>query len=139
MNFTTLKKVCLLLTVLFLLSPAIRTVRAAETTPNPVLILVGIEPFETGGKQFIRYKYEVFNFDQFPNDLFAASPQLPPCGKNTKAARTWVDIYTQSGQRLNGFCAFGSNKDLRQIWFAMEPGVVPPSWVYIELTDRQTN
>jgi hypothetical protein len=24
------------------------------------------------------------------------------------------------------------------IWFALEEGVVPPSWVYIEMTDRQT-
>jgi hypothetical protein len=50
-----------------------------------------------------------------------------------------VDIYDQSGKRLNGFCALGKPADLNEIWFAIEPGVVPPSWVYIEMTDRKTN
>jgi hypothetical protein len=64
---------------------------------------------------------------------------LPPCGKNTKAARTWVDFYDQSGKRLNGFCALSKPADLSGIWFAVEVGTTPPSWVYIELNDRQTN
>ena len=64
---------------------------------------------------------------------------LPPCGNNTKAARTWVDFYDQSGKRLNGFCALSKPADLGSIWFALEAGTVPPSWVYIELNDRQTN
>jgi hypothetical protein len=29
--------------------------------------------------------------------------------------------------------------DLGQIWFALEAGVLPPSYIYIELMDRQTN
>jgi hypothetical protein len=107
--------------------------------PNPVLYFTGFEPFETGGKQFIRYRYDVFNKSSYPADFFAASPQLPPCGNNTKAARTWVDVYDQSGKRLQGFCAFGKPADLGSIWFAVEEATVPPSWVYIELTDRLTN
>ncbi len=67
------------------------------------------------------------------------SPALPPCGANTKAARTWVDLYDQSGKRLNGFCALGKPADLNGIWFALETGAVPPSWVYIEMNDRKTN
>ena len=119
-------------------------VAAAPTTqatapPNPVLAFLGQESFETGGKQWLRYRYEVFNRAEYPNELFAASPELPPCGNNTKAARTWVDLYDQSGKRLNGFCALGSNSDLGKIWFAMEAGTVPPSWIYVELTDRKTN
>ena len=74
--------------------------------PNPVLYLTSAEPHQSGGKQFIRYRYDVFNKDAYPADFFAASPSLPPCGKNTKAARTWVDFYDQSGKRLQGFCAF---------------------------------
>jgi len=107
--------------------------------PNPILYLTAVEPHQAGGKQFLRYKYDVFNKTSYPADFFAASPQLPPCGKNTKAARTWVDIYDQSGKRLNGFCALSKPADLGSIWFAIEEGTVPPSWVYIELTDRQTN
>jgi hypothetical protein len=111
----------------------------APALPNPVLYFMLSEPYSTGGKNFVRYKYDVFNKDAYPADFFAQSPALPPCGANKKAARTWVDFYDQSGKRLNGFCALGKPADLNGIWFAIEEGEVPPSWVYIELNDRQTN
>lgn len=112
---------------------------SAPALPNPVLYLMKIEYFQNGGKQFIRYRYDVFNKSAYPADFFAASPNLPPCGNNTKAARTWVDVYDQSGKRLQGFCALSKPADLGSIWFALEEGTVPPSWVYIELNDRQTS
>jgi hypothetical protein len=129
----------LVLLPLFLVVSITERSASAPALPNPVLYLTGFEPFQAGGKAFIRYKYDVFNKDAYPADFFAASPNLPPCGKNTKAARTWVDVYDQSGKRLQGFCAFSKPADLGSIWFALEEGTVPPSWVYIELTDRQTN
>ena len=117
-----------------------RTASAPQSRlPNPILYLITTEPHQSGGKQFIRYRYDVFNKDAYPADFFAASPALPPCGTNTKAARTWVDFYDQSGKRLQGFCALSKPADLSGIWFAIEEGTIPPSWVYIELTDRQTN
>jgi len=91
------------------------------------------------GKNLARYHYDVANKDSFPASLFAAAPTLPPCGANTKASRTWVDFYDQYGKRLNGFCALGSPQDLSSLWFALDVDAVPPSWVYIEFTDRQTN
>ena len=106
--------------------------------PNPVLYFLGQEVFETGGKQFVRYSYDVANKDAYPDDLFAASPDLPPCGANTKAARTWVDLYDQNGKRLQGFCALGKSSDLGKIWFALEVDKMPPSYVYIEMNDRKT-
>jgi len=113
-------------------------VASAPAIPNPVLYFVGAEPIVTGGKQFIRYHFDVLNKHDYPDELFAASPDLPPCGNNTKAARTWVDIYEQNGKRLNGFCALSKSADLDKLWFALEAAQVPPSWVYIELTDRKT-
>jgi len=110
----------------------------APVLPKPVLYFLGQEPTVIGGKQFMRYYFDVLNKADYPNELFAASPALPPCGSNTKAARTWVDIYDQSGKRLNGFCSLGKSADLYQIYFALESGAVPPSWVYIELNDRKT-
>lgn len=110
-----------------------------STPPNPVLYLVGTEAYSVGEKTFIRYKYDVQNKDQYDPALFAAAPNLPPCGSNTNASRTWVDFYDKNGNRIYGFCALGSPNDLGKLWFAMEEGVVPPSWVYIELNDRQTN
>jgi hypothetical protein len=106
--------------------------------PKPVLVFTGAEYYETGGRSFVRYRYTVDNLSAYPQDLFIPAPSLPPCGANTRAARTWVDVYEQSGRRLNGFCALGSPDDLSKLWFALETDVVPPSWVYIEMTDRQT-
>lgn len=112
---------------------------AAPVLPNPVLYFLGQEYVTISGKNFTRYHFDVLNKDQYPDELFAASPALPPCGANRKAARTWVDLYDQSGKRLNGFCALQKSADLNGIWFALETSVVPPSWIYIELNDRKTN
>jgi hypothetical protein len=133
------RKVATLLVSLFLISHAPVAVSTAQRPlPNPVLFLTEIENYETGGKQWTRYSYSVDNRTDYPNVMFAAAPELPPCGANTKSSRTWVDVYDQSGKRLNGFCAFGKSDDLNKIWFALERDVVPPSWIYIELNDRKT-
>ncbi len=107
--------------------------------PNPVLYLMGYESYQTGGKTFMRYMFGVQNYPEYPAEMFASAPQLPPCGQNTNSSRTWVDIYDQQGKRLYGFCALTKPADLNRIWFALEEGVVPPSYVYIELNDRATN
>ena len=107
--------------------------------PNPVLYLMSTEYYSTGGKNLIRYQYDVLNKMDFPAELFAAAPALPPCGKNTKSSRTWVDFFDSRGKRLYGFCALGKPADLEKIWFALEENEIPPSYVYIELNDRQTN
>ena len=112
---------------------------AAPVLPNPVLAFLGQELVEAGGTTKIRYYFEVHNKDVYPADMFAAAPELAPCGTNTKASRTWVDIYNQSGKRLNGFCALGKPSDLSRIWFALDQDEVPPSWVYIEFNDRKTS
>ena len=140
MRLRTGRRAALLLAVLALTGlcgDAAQT--AQDTLPKPVLVLSGIEPYQTGGKKFIRYKYLIENSSDYPDALFAAAPNLPPCGANAKASRTWVDIYDQSGKRLYGFCSLGKAADLNQLWFALEEGAVPPSWVYVELNDRGTN
>ena len=114
-------------------------VASAPPLPNPVLIFTGTEAVRQGGKTFIHYHYDVFNKSEYPAALFAEAPTLPPCGKNNKSSRTWVDLFDQSGKRLYGFCALAKPADLNKIYFAVEDGVVPPSWIYIEMTDRQTN
>jgi hypothetical protein len=111
----------------------------AGPLPNPVLYLTGLEYYSAGGKNWVRHRYDVFNKSSYPDAMFAQAPALPPCGLNTKASRSWVDFYDSRGKRLYGFCALGKASDLGSIWFATEDGVVPPSYVYIVITDRQTN
>src|SRR6185436_20806060 len=112
---------------------ATQSVASAPQLPNPVLFFLDQEYYTTSGKNFVRYRFDVLNKNLYPNELFAASPDLPPCGSNTKAARTWVDVYDQAGKRLNGFCALGKSADLNGIWFALDTDVIPPSYIYIVL------
>jgi hypothetical protein len=139
MSFNSRKKFLLLVPGLIIALVGTQRVASAPILPNPVLYLMVTEPYQTGGKNFIRYEYDVLNKLDYPADFFAASPALPPCGKNTNASRTWVDFFDQRGKRLYGFCALSKPADLNGIWFALEEGVVPPSYVYIEFTDRLTN
>jgi hypothetical protein len=112
---------------------------AAQAQPNPILYLTSVEPYIVNGQNRVRYNYDVFNKDQYPAAMFAAAPGLPPCGLNTNSSRTWIDFFDSRGKRLYGFCALGSPNDMGKIWFAMPEGTIPPSYVYIEINDRQTN
>jgi hypothetical protein len=112
---------------------------AQAAPPNPILYLTGLEYYSAGGKNWVRHRYDVFNKDQYPDAMFAAAPGLPPCGANTNSSRSWVDFFDSRGKRLYGFCALGTSANLGKIWFATEEGTVPPSYVYIEINDRQTN
>ncbi len=107
--------------------------------PNPVLYITGTEVYTTPAGTFTRYRYDVFNKAAYPAAMFAPAPGLPACGTNVNSSRTWVDFFNSRGQRLYGFCALGSPNDLGSIWFALPEGQVPPSYIYIELNDRQTN
>ena len=130
--------ICLLLVAVALAFAATTTV-AQRSLPNPSLLFLRQEQAEVDGKKITRYHFEIVNKDKYPAELFLAAPDLPPCGKNTNASRTWVDLYTQNGKRLYGFCAFTKPDDLSKIWFALDTEEVPPSWVYIEIHDRKTD
>jgi hypothetical protein len=134
-----LTKATMLIFATSLLLLAAANSRAQSMVPNPVLYMTASEPYTANGKNWIRYSFDVLNKDSYPSAMFAAAPTLPPCGANTKASRSWVDFFDQRGKRLYGFCALGKPADLNGIWFAVEEGVVPPSYVYIEINDRQTN
>ena len=107
--------------------------------PKPILYLIGTEPYTANGKNWIRLRYDVLNKADYPADMFAAAPNLPACGLNTNSSRTWVDFFDAAGHRIYGFCALSKPADLGLIWFSYEEGTIPPSYVYIELNDRQTN
>lgn len=133
-------RVCVQLITAFclLLFSGLAATPAAAAVPNPILYMTGSEPFTVNGKAFIRVNLAVFNRSSFPAEMFAAAPGLPPCGVNTNASRSWVDIYSSRGQRLYGFCALGGPNDMGKLWFAYPADELPPSYIYIEINDRQT-
>jgi hypothetical protein len=121
---------------------AIFTVGAgtAWAQPNPIIYLTHAEHVTVRGQALVRYHYDVFNRDQYPAAMFAAAPALPPCGSNANASRAWVDILDgRTNRRLNGFCALGNPANMSDLWFALPEGELPPSYIYLEINDRQTN
>jgi hypothetical protein len=114
----------------------------AQTTtgsiPKPQLRFIGTENYTTAAGAFTRYKLVVDNEYEFEDALFAASPDLPPCGLNKEAARSWIDIYAGE-KRLYGFCAIEGAPGLRKLWFAVRQGEPAPAQVHIVLWDRKTD
>jgi len=105
---TPFRKFCALLLCGLFVMFTTHVAAQAPVVQNPVLYFRFSEPHQVGGKNFIRYRFDVLNKEALPRELFAPAPALPPCGTNANASRTWVDVYTQNGKRLNGFCALGS-------------------------------
>ena len=85
-----------------------------------------------------RFELDVANYAQFPAELFLQAPNLPACGTNTSASRTWVDIYDGNNAFLYGFCSLGNPSDLNNIWFATSD-TQRPAEAYIKVTDRLCN
>jgi beta propeller repeat protein len=105
--------------------------------PSPELIVTGREDYSKDGQEYTRYWLSVTNWYEFPDELFEAAPDLPPCGQNPEAARTWVDIYEEDGTYRYGFCGRGmTNEFLQNLCFSV-PKETPPAYVYITLWDRR--
>jgi hypothetical protein len=103
--------------------------------PAPELTVTGVIPSGAGST---KYKLSVTNWFEFPDELFEPAPDLPPCGQNPNAARTWVNIYEADGTYRYGFCALSSSQNLENIlWFSVPEGETPPEYVYITLEDRR--
>lgn len=108
--------------------------------PAPQLVVTGKEDgTDVQGNLFTRYQLAVGNWSEFPDVLFAAAPDLPPCGLNTNSSRTWVGIYAGTGERLYGFCALSEASGLERLWFGVSGGTEPPDCVFIVLEDRRCN
>jgi hypothetical protein len=106
--------------------------------PVPHLRFDGTEDYiGSDGNPYTRYDLSVANWADYPAELFAAAPDLEPCGLNGNASRTWVDIVDADIEdRIYGFCALGEPQGLTGIWFAVARGTAPPSRVYVSLWDR---
>jgi hypothetical protein len=107
---------------------------SAQAQPAPVLKYVGQFP-DVG---LIHVDLAVTNWQAYPPAMFAPAPNLPACGVNPAASRTWVDIYNAvTNQRLNEFCALSAPVQLQRLWFATPPAQ-KPKVVYLVMIDRLT-
>ncbi|MEL6160756.1 MAG: hypothetical protein AAFR18_16220 [Cyanobacteria bacterium J06627_32] len=106
--------------------------------PQPRLILKGTEEYTANGQAWKRYQLSVENWNIFPDVLFEPAPDLPPCGLNKNASRTWIDIMSgNDDRRLYGFCALSAPSQLQNLWFAHSRDGNPPDSVYVVMKDRR--
>ena len=113
-------------------------ITAAAPLPRPVLVASGVESIELAGNPWVVYTFAIANWEDYPSELFARSPELPPCGLNVEASRTWVYIReAESGVVLESSCATYDPRQLTTIGFALPEEQPPPQQVYVELVDRQ--
>jgi len=122
-----------------LASPSIPLSYCFTCLPTPKLAYTGKENYTVRGVDFIRYKLEVINRDDYPASLFKPAPTLPPCGLNKNSTRTWIKIYNIDGSYIYGFCALSSPSDMKGLWFAVARGTKPPKSVYLTMDDRACN
>jgi hypothetical protein len=86
-----------------------------------------------------RYTFSVDNWVMYSDDLFTPAPDLPPCGNNTAASRTWIRIYDQNDKFIYGFCALGQAADMVSLWYPVPKTEPTPESVYIDVYDRRCN
>lgn len=107
--------------------------------PDPQLELVESgKEYAVEGTTLVNYQFRIANWKQFPAELFAAAPDLPPCGQNPNAGRTWIDTYdAQWGTRLYGSC--GAIDDFKGLYarVPVRKGDAPPTAVFLTLQDRK--
>ena len=99
---------------------------SGQDMPRPKLRFLSVSDTVNNGHQLKLYEVEVVNREEFDNELFMPSPALPPCGRNTNASRTWVNIYNEKGGRIHGYCAINANGELASIKFMVEASKPQP-------------
>jgi hypothetical protein len=128
---------CILLILFFSIGKDALAQRTKEI-PNPVLEWKSVNANAKGsdGKPYIEITVGITNYIQFTDVLFARAPELPPCGNNKNASRTWLLVYNaQSKQQIYSHCAIGKAADLRSLSFLVEREKLPAE-IYILLEDR---
>ena len=106
--------------------------------PSPKLVFDGTEEYENGQISHTIYWLSVENRDDFPDETFEIASDLPPCGKNTNASRSWIEVRGSGNQRLNSFCGIKSPIELNKLSFSLQKGAKPPKFVYLLMVDRRT-
>jgi hypothetical protein len=106
--------------------------------PQPLLSFKGTETMIIRGEEFVAYNLTINNWKDFTADLFLPAPDLPPCGLNKNASRTWVTIYNaKNDSAIYSYCGMNSPKELSSFSFRVKKGDKPPERVYVSIDDRR--
>jgi hypothetical protein len=130
----------LLLNIILLVAGLIfiNDVSAQTNIPSPKLSFVGTQDVINGENTRTIYWLSVDNRAEFADELFEESPDLPPCGRNTKSSRSWIQVNDSGGGQLYAFCAIKSTSELNKLSFTVRKDDIVPELVYIVITDRKT-
>ena len=120
-------------------STAQRICRKPCSWPELRLEMDSTEDVNTDDSPIRRYRLKITNWRMLPDYLFEVALDLPPCGANMDASRSWVSIYNSTtGDMLNLFCDFRSTESLMDLWFVFPVSEEPPRIVQIKIDDRRT-
>lgn len=108
--------------------------------PPPELVYLGLhEGSGAPGTDILWVR--MTNLGSYDFELFAEAPELPPCGKNDRAGRTWIFLYSD-GEPNYGYCyGYAAPPLPRTMQLAVfAPASAPlPSRITVELWDRATD
>jgi alpha-tubulin suppressor-like RCC1 family protein len=112
------------------------TVDTFVDIPVPSLVAAGLSSRPAGG---IDYFLRLDNWYEYADEAFQAQAG-PPCGSSPSSSRTWVDILDgTTGAFIYGYCAFGSQSDLKRFSFFVGAGATPPASLKVRVTDYVRN
>lgn len=135
MTFAALKNVA----VGVFMSVAVSVVSGyGQGLPKPELAFVRSFVVAENTREIRNYFFEIVNRDEFSDDLFVRTDELPPCGINPRASRTWLNFFDGDGNRIYGHCVINGKKQLELIGFGRPKEDEPPRSVYVEFYDRVT-
>ena len=83
-----------------------------------------------------KYHIQVGNYFEVPDEMFVPSPELPACGLNLSASRTYVRVYGKNPDVLqSSYC--GANTDLTALAVLIDDTETLPEFFYVEFWDRK--
>ncbi len=97
--------------------------------------LTGVQPLGGGVD---RYIITILNWYDLPEDMFVESPELPVCGINDRASRTYERIFgDDTGFYFSGCGAKGPGAFPSEFSFGFNTSGTMDDYIYIEFYDRK--
>lgn len=99
--------------------------------------ITDVVPYDADTK---KYTLTIANWYDVPPELFIKSPELPACGLNYQAGRTYIRIFGSEGSFYFSGCAGGdgtSSEFLKNISVYIDDDEQLDQFIYLELWDRK--